>query len=196
MLTYLSFRGRNAVIVAAIIGTSPLLAHGWITSPPSRQDYCSRGELSFDCAALQWEPQSVEAPKGAVTCSGGSSFSILDSDVEWPALVSGSTIDFKWKLTAAHRTKSWLYYVDGKLVKTIDGKNLIPSTGLSHTLEDLKEGPHTILGVWNIADTPMAFYSCVDVIVDAKAPIPLPVNEETAVESELENPAPNHNHGH
>jgi predicted carbohydrate-binding protein with CBM5 and CBM33 domain len=140
--------------------------HGWITSPASRQGHCARRTTSFDCGAIQWEPQSVEAPKGSMLCSGGGMFRILDEgNRPWPVSDVGRTVSFRWNLTAAHRTSTWEYFVDGRHFTTFDARNTHPPTSFTHTLSGLPTGRHTILARWNIADTPMAFYNCVDVNV-------------------------------
>jgi chitinase/chitin-binding protein len=148
-----------------LIVSSPAQAHGWITSPPSRQDHCANNRTSFDCGDIKYEPQSVEAPKGSMLCSGGSRFRILDSAGPWPVTNIGSSTTFRWRLTAAHRTSTWQYYVDGRLHRTFSQNNQQPPANVAHTVTGLPSGRHRILAVWNIADTAMAFYACVDVRV-------------------------------
>jgi predicted carbohydrate-binding protein with CBM5 and CBM33 domain len=165
---------RAGMLAAAVVGalvvpvsvSSPASAHGWITSPSSRQDHCANGTTSFDCGSLAYEPQSVEAPKGATTCSGGSQFAILDDNsLPWPVTDVGQSVTFQWRLTAAHRTTTWEYFVDGELHETFDQGNTQPPSDVSHTITGLTPGRHTILARWNVADTVNAFYSCVDVNV-------------------------------
>jgi predicted carbohydrate-binding protein with CBM5 and CBM33 domain len=139
--------------------------HGWVTSPPSRQDHCARGRTSFDCGPVKYEPQSVEAPKGSWQCSGGSQFPILDQAAPWPVTSIQDVATFTWQLTAPHRTHSWEYFANGSAIQYVDGGNQAPPMSLSHTLSGLPHGRYTILARWNIADTPMAFYSCMDVQV-------------------------------
>jgi predicted carbohydrate-binding protein with CBM5 and CBM33 domain len=146
-----------------IVTSAPAQAHGWITSPPSRQDQCAKGRTSFDCGAVKYEPQSVEGPKGSMLCSGGSRFTILDDNGRpWPVTNIGTTTTFQWKLTAAHRTTTWQYYVDGALKKTFNQGNTQPPANISHTISGLPTGRHKIFAVWNIGDTANAFYSCID----------------------------------
>jgi chitin-binding protein len=158
----------SALIVAATMLVSVLSAdlasaHGWIISPPSRQDHCAKGRTPFDCGAVRYEPQSVEAPKGAMSCHGGSSFTILNNDgLAWPVTSIGSTTTFQWYCTACHRTLNWEYFVDGRLQATINGNQTQPAQTTSHTIGGLPSGRHKILGRWNIGDTPAAFYACVD----------------------------------
>ncbi|GAA4607883.1 chitin-binding protein [Actinoplanes octamycinicus] len=154
-----------APLAAVLAPAPPAAAHGWITSPPSRQDQCATGTVS-GCGQVAYEPQSVEAPKGARTCSGGSGFTVLDNDnAGWKATDIGSSAAFTWRNTAAHRTLNWQYYVDGQLHQTISGNASQPPSTVSHTLTGLPAGRHKILSVWNIYDTANAFYACVDVNV-------------------------------
>ena len=150
---------------AWMLSTAEAWAHGWITSPASRQDHCARGTTAFDCGALQYEPQSVEAPKGALSCSGGSIYSVLDGEGPWPVTEVGSSATFVWKLTAPHRTQSWEYFLNGTRIGFVDGAQAMPGAELAHTLHNLPSGRHTVLARWNIGDTPMAFYNCVDILV-------------------------------
>ncbi|MFH0244467.1 lytic polysaccharide monooxygenase [Streptomyces sp. HK10] len=140
-------------------------AHGWITSPPSRQDHCATGRVT-GCDGLQYEPQSVEAPKGSRLCSGGTRWTFLDDDSRnWPVTQVSGTVTFQWRLTAAHSTSTWDYYVDGVLFKRFDQGGTRPPSNISHTLSGLPSGKHKILAVWNVADTANAFYNCVDIQV-------------------------------
>ena len=168
-------RWRTA-LAAAVTGLVALLAplavaptanaHGWVTNPPSRQDHCSNGTLSFDCGGLQYEPQSVEAPKGSMQCSGGSGFDVLDDESKpWPRTTIDSSVTMRWQLTAMHATSTWEYFVDGVLHRTFDDGGARPGQVVEHTLDSLPAGDHTILARWNIADTANAFYACVDVTV-------------------------------
>ena len=119
-------RRLRAALVAVAVAASALVApiaiapaasaHGWITSPPSRQDQCATGATSFDCGSIKYEPQSVEAPKGSMQCSGGSGYAILDDESKpWPRTTTGRDVTFQWKLTANHATSVWEYFVDGEL---------------------------------------------------------------------------------
>lgn len=169
-------RARSA-LVAAVAGAAALLApvvvapaasaHGWVTSPPSRQDHCATGATSFDCGQIRYEPHSVEAPKGSLRCSGGNArFGILDDEsLPWPRTQVGSTVTMRWELTAQHATSTWEYFVDGVLHRTFADGGARPDAVVEHTLENLPAGEHTILARWNVADTANAFYACVDVTV-------------------------------
>ncbi|GAB2486387.1 hypothetical protein GCM10027063_30250 [Promicromonospora xylanilytica] len=157
-------------------------AHGWVTNPPSRADHCATGNVSFDCGGLQYEPQSVEAPKGSMQCSGGSRFGVLDDNsLAWPRTSIGSEATFRWTLTVQHRTSTWEYFVDGQLFKTVDDGGAQPGATVEHTLSGLPAGDHTILARWNIADTINAFYQCVDVTVGGSAAQSAPAEQAATV---------------
>src|SRR5918998_1222320 len=82
-----------------------------------------------------------------------------------PSSTSGSSAAFTWRNTAMHRTLNWQYYVDGNLHQTFNGNAAQPPQTVTHQVTGLPGGRHKILAVWNIYDTPMAFYACVDVNV-------------------------------
>lgn len=75
-------------------------------------------------------------------------------------------ITFTWKFTAPHRTQDFEYYLGDRRVAVFDGGGQQPPSPLSHTV-DLGDvaGRQKLLAVWNIADTPNAFYACVDLQV-------------------------------
>jgi predicted carbohydrate-binding protein with CBM5 and CBM33 domain len=154
-----------APLITVIVSASPAGAHGWVTSPPSRQDQCATGVVA-NCGTIQYEPQSVEAPKGSRNCSGGSSFTVLDQDNKgWRVTNINSSTTFSWRNTAMHRTLNWQYYVDGNLHQTFTNGNAQPPQVVNHNVTGLPSGRHKVLAVWNIYDTAMAFYACVDVNV-------------------------------
>jgi len=155
-----------ALVASSLLWVTVAFGHGWVVTPPSRQDNCAKGRTSFDCGDIKFEPQSVEAPKGAMSCSGGSRFTILDDDsLPWPVNNINSTVTIQWSLTAAHRTSTWEYFVDGRLHATFNDGGAQPPTNISHTLTGLPSGRHKILARWNIFDTANAFYNCIDVNV-------------------------------
>ncbi|MEV6306036.1 lytic polysaccharide monooxygenase [Actinoplanes sp. NPDC051861] len=146
------------------VASSPALAHGYVSSPPSRQAQCAAGTVA-DCGAIQFEPQSVEAPKGSAQCNGGNAnFSVLnDNSRPWRATSVGSSVTFNWVLTARHRTATWVYSIGGRQIASFNDNNQIPNATVSHKV-DLSgfSGRQTVLAVWNIGDTVNAFYNCVD----------------------------------
>ncbi|MCN9239299.1 lytic polysaccharide monooxygenase [Streptomyces sp. RY43-2] len=173
-------------------------AHGYTDQPLSRQKMCAAdGGIVSGCGAIQWEPQSVEGPKGfpalgpsdGQICSAGhTEFGVLDqpktpSGADWPTtkVTGGQSYTFRWQFTAAHATTDFRYYVtkpgwnqDHALTRadldttpflTVPYNGKQPPYTFSHTgtLPTGLSGHHLILGVWTIADTANAFYSCADV---------------------------------
>ncbi|MEU0136632.1 lytic polysaccharide monooxygenase [Streptomyces sp. NPDC006296] len=121
-------RASAAVIGLAIAGvsmfaTSSASSHGYTDSPLSRQKLCANGTVA-NCGNIQWEPQSVEGPKGfpaagpadGKICSGGNSqFAQLDDPRggAWPAtkVSAGQGYGFRWQFTARHSTSDFRYYI-------------------------------------------------------------------------------------
>ncbi|MGP9020658.1 lytic polysaccharide monooxygenase auxiliary activity family 9 protein [Streptomyces sp. BR1] len=118
----------SAAVVALVAAGTSLLAtstassHGYTDQPLSRQKVCAN---AHDCGEIQWEPQSVEGPKGfpdagpddGAICSGGNSrFAELDDPrggTGWPTtqLTAGQTYTFRWQFTAMHATTDFKYYI-------------------------------------------------------------------------------------
>lgn len=191
---------RKLALVSTLIGIPALIvsvgvtnanAHGWTTNPNSRAGLCADGAVS-DCGEIQWEPHSVEGPKGfpdggpqdGSICAGGNSrFAQLDDPRggNWPANpVSSGPISLSWNLTAAHSTASFDYYLTNDsydpsqpltradldtqpfLSVPYDGQQ--PPSNVTHDGQlPNRSGKHMILAVWTIADTSNAFYQCIDV---------------------------------
>lgn len=149
---------------STLVVAGPASAHGYVSSPPSRQALCAEGAVP-DCGPIQFEPQSVEGPKGLRSCDGGvGRFSVLsDESRDWPAKDVGAAVTFTWVLTARHRTTTWEYFVGDTRVASFDDGNRQPEAVVTHQV-DLSEfsGRQKVLAVWNIGDTPNAFYSCID----------------------------------
>lgn len=121
-------RASAAVIGLAMAGVSIFATgsangHGYTDSPISRQKLCANGTVT-GCGAIQWEPQSVEGPKGFPAagpadghiCSAGhSNFAALDDPRggNWPAtnVTGGQGYSFRWQFTARHATTDFRYYI-------------------------------------------------------------------------------------
>lgn len=121
-------RASAAVIGLAIAGasmfaTSSAGSHGYTDNPISRQKLCANGTVT-GCGAIQYEPQSVEAPKGfpaagpadGKICSGAhDNFAALDDPRggSWPAtkVTAGQGFSFRWQFTARHATTDFRYYI-------------------------------------------------------------------------------------
>ncbi|WP_433825466.1 lytic polysaccharide monooxygenase [Actinoplanes sp. CA-015351] len=162
-----------ALLAVAIVGAagsllaaSPAAAHGYVSSPPSRQALCAQGVMS--CGQIKYEPQSVEGPKGLKTCNANvAGFAELNDDSRgWPATSVSTSQTFTWVNTARHATANWEYWIGNTRVASFSGNNQQPPATLSHTVNlSGFSGRQKILAVWNISDTTNAFYSCIDVNV-------------------------------
>ncbi|GAA3061783.1 lytic polysaccharide monooxygenase [Streptomyces roseofulvus] len=111
------------VTAASLFATSTANSHGYTDSPISRQKLCANGTVT-NCGDIQWEPQSVEGPKGfpaggpadGTLCAGGNSrFAQLDDPRggTWPTtrVTAGQSYTFRWQFTARHRTTDFRYYI-------------------------------------------------------------------------------------
>ena len=190
----LSVAGVAVGALALTVSTSVPLAygHGFTTAPISRAKHCQNGTVQ-NCGPIQWEPQSVEGPKGfpqrgpadGKLCSAGlSHFGQLDDQRggAWPTtqLGSGQGYTFKWRISAQHSTTDFKYYItkqgwnqNAPLTRAaLDLTPFLtkslggarPPADFSHTgTVPARTGRHMILAVWTIADTANAFYQCSDV---------------------------------
>ncbi|MGY6018105.1 lytic polysaccharide monooxygenase auxiliary activity family 9 protein [Streptomyces spinosirectus] len=111
---------------ALVLSAGSASSHGYTDLPISRQKLCANGTVT-NCGDIQYEPQSVEGPKGfpasgpadGSICSGGNSrFSQLDSSRTpsggaWPTtkVTGGQSYTFRWQFTAMHATTDFKYYV-------------------------------------------------------------------------------------
>ncbi|KJA25617.1 lytic polysaccharide monooxygenase [Hypholoma sublateritium FD-334 SS-4] len=161
------------------MAVTPASAHGYVSQPPSRQARCAAGQVP-GCGAVQFEPQSVEAPHGSFLCNGnGARFPELNEDSLWAphfAVVDAgvTTLTFTWTLTAPHRTTTWEYFVitggQQTLLTSIDSFNTTPPFIVEQQVPlNSIVGSQTILARWNIGDTDNSFYSCVDLFIDSSA---------------------------
>ncbi|MGQ4415375.1 lytic polysaccharide monooxygenase [Streptomyces sp. SAS_269] len=111
---------------AFALSTGGASGHGYTDLPISRQKLCQNGTVT-NCGSIQWEPQSVEGPKGfpaagpadGQLCNGGlSQFAQLSapktpSGAAWPTtwVNGGQSYTFRWQFTAMHATTDFKYYV-------------------------------------------------------------------------------------
>ncbi|MET7481386.1 lytic polysaccharide monooxygenase [Streptomyces sp. NPDC005648] len=111
---------------ALVLSTGGASGHGYTDLPVSRQKLCANGTVT-NCGDIQYEPQSVEGPKGfpaagpadGSICSGGNArFAQLDgaktpSGGAWPTtrVTGGQAYTFRWQFTAMHATTDFKYYV-------------------------------------------------------------------------------------
>ncbi|QNE77134.1 chitin-binding protein [Streptomyces finlayi] len=108
---------------ASMFATGSASSHGYTDSPISRQKLCANGTVT-GCGAIQWEPQSVEGPKGfpaagpadgKICSAGNAGFAALDDPRggNWPAtkVTGGQGYSFRWQFTARHSTSDFRYYI-------------------------------------------------------------------------------------
>ncbi|MFG2608344.1 lytic polysaccharide monooxygenase [Streptomyces sp. NPDC048514] len=122
----------TAVVLGAVtagafaLSTGGASGHGYTDLPISRQKLCQNGTVT-NCGSIQWEPQSVEGPKGfpaagpadGQICNAGlSQFAQLSSPktpsgAAWPTtrVTGGQSYTFRWQFTAMHATTDFKYYV-------------------------------------------------------------------------------------
>ena len=171
-----------ALVTSLFVAVSPAQAHGYISSPPSRQANCVKGTPA-NCGDIIYEPQSVEAPKGSMQCNGGGSrFAVLnDNSRNWPATPVGQTVTFNWVITARHSTATWEYFIGTTLLASFNDNGAQPGATKQHTV-GMKgfTGRQTVLARWNIADTVNAFYSCVDLNIGGLSSPPPTTSPTTA----------------
>ncbi|GAA2426711.1 hypothetical protein GCM10010433_28370 [Streptomyces pulveraceus] len=159
----------GALLAPVLVLTLPVgsaSAHGYISSPPSRQAQCAAGTVS--CGEIKYEPQSVEGPKGLTSCSGGNSrFAELDDDSKgWRVTPVSRSTSFQWVLTARHATSTWQYFAGGRKIAEFNDNGAQPGATVTHQVDfGSLTGRQKVLAVWNIADTANAFYACIDVNV-------------------------------
>ncbi|WP_328871629.1 lytic polysaccharide monooxygenase [Streptomyces sp. NBC_00287] len=111
---------------ALVLSSGGASGHGYTDLPISRQKLCQNGTVT-NCGNIQWEPQSVEGPKGfpgagpadGQICNAGlGQFAQLSaprtpSGGAWPAtkVTGGQSYTFRWQFTAMHATTDFRYYV-------------------------------------------------------------------------------------
>ncbi|WP_340378786.1 lytic polysaccharide monooxygenase [Streptomyces sp. SS7] len=111
---------------ALVLSAGGASGHGYTDLPVSRQKLCQNGTVT-DCGDIQWEPQSVEGPKGfpgsgaadgSICSANNARFAQLDSPRTpsggaWPAtrVTGGRSYTFRWQFTAMHATTDFTYYV-------------------------------------------------------------------------------------
>jgi len=175
-----------------------LFAHGYVEGPASRAALCKSGQ-NTDCGPIVYEPQSLEAPKGfpaagpadGKIASANGAFPKLDeqSATRWSKVnMSSGPNTFTWKLTANHATASWKYYItkpnwNPNAALTRDSFDLTPFCSVNYggTQPPFsysnscnvpeRSGYHIILAVWEVADTPNAFYNVIDANFSGSNPV-------------------------
>lgn len=125
---------------------------------------------------------------GRICSAGHTNFGQLDqpktpAGTAWPTtkVTAGANYTFRWQFTAMHATTDFKYFItktgwnqNHALTRadlettpflTVPYNGQRPPATLTHTgtLPGGRSGHHVILGVWTVADTTNAFYSCADV---------------------------------
>jgi predicted carbohydrate-binding protein with CBM5 and CBM33 domain len=164
-----------AIVFITPVGTAS--AHGYVSSPPSRQAQCASGAVT-NCEGPRYEPQSAEGDKGLVTCSGEDrqDFAVLNDDSKpWQVTSTGTSLTMTWTFTARHRTRDYEYFIGNTRVHFENGNNAAPVDPVRHTINlSGFSGRQKLRAVWNIADTVKAFYSCVDLNIGGTGGNPPP----------------------
>ncbi|GKU78886.1 lytic polysaccharide monooxygenase [Paenibacillus sp. L3-i20] len=182
--------GLLLLFVCLFMFSKSVSAHGYVDSPASRAIQCKNG-LNTNCGSIIYEPQSLEGLKGfpaagpadgKIASAGLAAFANLDqqSATRWnKASMSSGTNTFTWKFTARHATTSYRYFItkadwnpNAPLTRaqldltpfcTVQGNGQQPPATLSHSCNvPARTGYHIILAVWDIADTPNAWYIAID----------------------------------
>ncbi len=155
-------------------------------------------EKNSSCGSVQWEPQSVEGPQGFPE-AGPRDGKIASAETALAAALDEQTSDrwvkrpiqagpqtFEWTFTANHITRDWKYYItqpdwnpNASLTRdafdlnpfcVIEGNMQQPPKLTSHQCDvPAREGYHVILAVWDVGDTPAAFYNVIDVQFDGES---------------------------
>ncbi|WP_240665842.1 lytic polysaccharide monooxygenase [Agromyces sp. LHK192] len=175
----------------AMLGIAgPAFAHGWIGG--SGSDLIARQAMpgNSDIGLVKWEPQSLEATggfpetgpaDGKIASAGIAQFSELDvqSATRWAKNeVSPGPHRFGWTYTAPHRTAEWRYFITKRgwdpnrplerssfeLLQVVAHDHSAANTNPVHTITipGDRSGYHIVLAVWEVYDTPNAFYNVVD----------------------------------
>lgn len=185
-------------LAAATLVPSVASAHGFVGddsgNPSTTLQTRAALKANADLGAIQWEPQSIEAPKGfpaagpkdgQLASAGDSRALNLDEQTadRWVKnTVESGDVTVNWKFTAPHMTSQWRYFMttegwdpndrldrgDLELIETIEHDGSAASNNSSHdvTIPEDREGYHVIYAVWDVADTANAFYNVIDVDVE------------------------------
>ncbi|MDY7043210.1 lytic polysaccharide monooxygenase [Virgibacillus sp. M23] len=182
--------GAFVMLICSIAFASSVSAHGYVNNPESRNLLCADG-ANYDCGAIIYEPQSLEAPgnfpeggppDGKI--ASANIFYELDAQTEdrWAKVpMTSGPFTFEWTLTAAHATDKWDYYItkegwdpndplersDFELFCSINDNGERPPFTVNHdcVIPD-HTGYHVILAYWEVADTANAFYNVIDANFD------------------------------
>ncbi|PZF58168.1 chitin-binding protein [Curtobacterium sp. MCSS17_008] len=200
-------------IGAAALAPSAAFAHGFVGDDSGDPTHTLTARVAMqangDMGGAQYDPQSLEAPKGFpaagpadghLASAGHTEWSVLDEQGEdrWQKnVVEQGDVTVNWTYTAPHKTSQWRYYMtkdgwdpndaldrdDLELIETVEHDGSEASNNPSHeiTIPSDREGYHVIYAVWDVADTANAFYNVIDVDVQpGDGETPEPVEDTEA----------------
>jgi chitin-binding protein len=184
------------IAAGMLLSTSkPVAAHAYISAPESRGYLCRLNE-NTRCGNIVYEPQSLEGTDrfpetgpadGRIASAGHGAFAQLDAQNinRWTKRhIKAGPNEFTWTFTAAHSSRDWRYFItksdwnpNSPLTRDqfesvpfceYQGENKRPPRQLTHlcNVPADRSGYHIVLGVWDVADTPMSFYNTVDLMID------------------------------
>ncbi|MBH5318457.1 lytic polysaccharide monooxygenase [Paenibacillus sp. GSMTC-2017] len=163
-------------------------AHGYVQNPPSRGYLCNT-TVNTNCGTAQYNPNDLEALKGwpaagpadGQIASAAGKYATLDaqSSTRWSKVnMTSGPQTFQWYLSAPHSTASWKYYItkqnwDPNAPLSRNSFELTPfcdiaysgapPTNYSSTCNvPARTGYQVILAVWEVSNTPNAFYNVID----------------------------------
>lgn len=166
-------------------------SHGFVSQPQSRSYLCNQGG-NINCGSIQYEPQSVEGPDGfpaggaqdgTLGAAGQAAWAPLNEQTadRWKKVpIKSGAQSFSWRLTAAHVTKNFVYYMtkanwnpNEKLTRdsfdltpfcSLDLAMTKPPADFTHDcVVPERQGYHVILALWDVGDTAATFYQLIDV---------------------------------
>lgn len=173
-------------------------SHGYVSSPEGRALLCKQGGNS-NCGAVQYEPQSLEAPSGypgagpadgKIASAGLAQFAELDEQTatRWTKKpMKAGPQNFSWTFTANHASRNWRYYItradwnpNVKLSRAsfestpfcqVSGGGARPPATVTHSCNvPARSGYQIVLAVWEVADTINSFYNLLDLQFDGTPP--------------------------
>jgi len=189
------------------VGASPVSAHGAPEYPISRQYQCYKNQgralpacvaaIAFGGAQAIYDWNGVNqagaagnhravVPNGKLCAGGQEKFKGFDlarsdwSTTPWSPNASGR-YEFRYHVTAPHRTLSWQFYLtrngwnpasgplkwsDLDLVAEVPGAQVITTANSRYVIQlnlPARQGRHLLYAVWQRSDSGEAFYSCSDV---------------------------------
>jgi predicted carbohydrate-binding protein with CBM5 and CBM33 domain len=187
------------VLLGLATSSNAVFAHGYLNKPEARGRLCQTAANS-QCGAVQYEPQSLEGPKGfpaqgpadgGIASASLAQFSAMDEQTasRWAKTsISAGQQTFSWTLTARHSSMSFRYFItrqdwdpNQRLTRASfepqpfcehSGNSQVPASFVvSHTCNvPQRSGYQLILAIWDIADTVNAFYNVADVTFAVNQP--------------------------